>query len=278
MALFYVSVLCLYQMKKILLLIILLLLTACTAKSPDIMENQISNPTKTDEEEISSFVAENYGSDSTFSIGTGITALDLNDVQTVNLYPIYENDRLIALVVKDKTFRYITDEDLLNCFGDNVEYLIVEEGFNIIYVDKDRAVLLDGEEGCLEEKETEEMLIKIRLSIGSSNPMGQERKALAIEKNEDNTTKDGRYRNDRIIVSFREGDVEKMIGDFEEFCSGKAQSGVNTSNIYIFVFEPLNDKDLYALLEESRSLEYVSGASLDQKHETDGNSGNRASY
>lgn len=278
MALFYVSVICLYQMKKTLMLIIMLLLAACTAGTPEKVENQISELTGTDEVEIGSFLAENYGGDDAFSVGTGISTLDLNDAETISLYPVYVNDRLAALAVKDKTFKYITDDDLLNCFEDHDEYLIVNEGSNIVYVAKDKTVLLHGEAGYLEEKETEEMLKKIRSTISSPNPLGKERKALVVNKSKDDTTKDGRYRNDRIIVSFKEGDTVKMIEDFEQFCGGKAQSGVNTSNIYIFVFEPLSDKDLYALLEESRSLEYVSGVSLDQKHETNGNSGNKATY
>ena len=277
MALFYVSVICLYQMKKILLIIMLFLLCACTGGSTETMENRILEPDKTDEEEICSFIAENYESSSGFLIGTGIITLNEDDEQQLGIYPIYEGDRLIALAVKDKTFRYITNESLLSCIKDDGAYLIVGEGSNIIYVDQDKAVLLDGREGCLEEKETEEMIKRIKLSIGEKNPMGTEKKKLNVNKAGNNMTKDGRYRNDRIIVSFKDGHAEKMIADFEAFCGGKAQSDVNTSNIYIFVFDPLNDSDLYALLEKSRNLDYVSGASLDQKHETSGISDTKVS-
>ena len=74
MALFIVSVLCLYQMKKILLMILLLMLSACTGGSTETLENPILKLDKTDEEEIGSFIAKNYDDENDFSIGTGIIA------------------------------------------------------------------------------------------------------------------------------------------------------------------------------------------------------------
>ena len=274
MALFFM--LCLNQMKKILTAIMLLLLTACAEKPTEIIENRVSALSEADEKRIASFVADNYDGETGFSIGTGIVALNQKDSRELSLYPIYENDRLIALAVKDGDMRYVTDDTLENIRKD-VPFLIVNDGLNIIYVDRDRTAVLDGEIECLEEKEIQEMLKRIKASIGSLNPLGRDRKKLVISEKADHSEEDRRYRNDRIIVSFKEGDKEKMISDFEMFCGGKAQSGVNTTNIYVFVFEPLNEKDLYRLLEESRNLDYVSAASLDQKHETNGAYDSRAS-
>ncbi|MBQ2658446.1 MAG: hypothetical protein IJF87_07770 [Erysipelotrichaceae bacterium] len=264
-------------MKKLLSVILLILLAACTSETVETMENEVSVVDKTTEEEIISFLAENRDTGNGFAIGTGICSVGNQDSQEICIYPLYEDDRLVTLVIKDDTLRYVTDEALLNVIREDGMYLIVNSGPDVIYVDKETAVLLSGKEDCLEKKETEEMIKRIRLSIGTENPMGKQKKKLTVKKTGDDTAENGRYRNDRIIVSFKEGDVEKMISDYEAFCGGKAQSGPNTSNVYIFVFEPLNDKDLHALLDESRGLDYVSGVSLDQKHETNDISGNKVS-
>lgn len=98
------------------------------------------------------------------------------------------------------------------------------------------------------------------------NPMGKTRSIIKTEKPIDGGAElnpDG-YANDRIIIRFEEGNREEQIADYEKVCNGKVQSDINTGNIYIFVFEPLSDKEMQKLLDLSDDLPYVKAASLDK--------------
>lgn len=51
---------------------------------------------RTNELEISSFAVGSYETDKAFSIGTGISTLDLYETRTVSLYPVYANNQIIV--------------------------------------------------------------------------------------------------------------------------------------------------------------------------------------
>ena len=71
------------------------------------------------------------------------------------------------------------------------------------------------------------------------------------------------YNAGRIIVKFIEGDSEKFIEDYSEFCGGKLLYSMRLAKLYVFEFEYRTLEELKELQEKSEALDYVVSASLD---------------
>ncbi|MBQ3963025.1 MAG: hypothetical protein II678_05690, partial [Erysipelotrichaceae bacterium] len=129
-----------------------------------------------------------------------------------------------------------------------------------LLIDEDAAMDLPEEVRSYLEK----MLNKKKLE---ENILGSKRSIIKMVAPKEDVKGDSMYRNDRILVKFKEGDRIKQIEMYETFCKGKCINIENSSGIYIFTFEEMKEEDLKRLLNDSKGLPYIESASLDQKNE-----------
>ena len=87
------------------------------------------------------------------------------------------------------------------------------------------------------------------------------------------------YSADRIVVKFKEGDLDSMKSMFEEFCQGTYKSGIKSQNICVFKVQPASYSKLAELVSKAEELDYVDSCWLDkvkQQHESSSNANREA--
>ncbi len=257
------------EMKKALLIIMMILL--CTGCSKEPLSNPLAeNAGLFYEQEARSYISEHYSADSNYYIGTGIRTLSV-DGKTVgegktDITPVYQDDDLMFLIIhNEKGNQIITPEKTMAYIAEHDRYVIFEMKESIYLIGEGALFsVLDDEEYEIDE-DLRKLIEKECGKTFEVNMMGSKKALIKmIQPKEDPKDQPQTVANDRIVVKFKDGDREKQIAMYEEFCNGKVQSKLNSSDIYIFVFDPLNEKALNRLLEDTQALSYVESASLDR--------------
>lgn len=254
------------MMKKVLIIMLMILLCACSENRLDDLKNSKSEIT-TDQAlvKVTTYLISGYDLEKNYSVSDGIKTIDLDHKLSdgdTSVFTVYCDDAPIFLFLKDKDGeRIVKPEEAMKRMDEDHYYVIVETEENIYCVSSKEILLIDGDEDYELPKDTETLTEKVKEAIKEENPMSQSR--TAIEK-KSSSGLPKQQANDRVIVRFKDGNREKQIADYEKFCHGKAQSGVNSSDIYLFIFDPLSDEDLKKLIEESEKLDYVAAVSVDK--------------
>ena len=263
-------------MKKALLVIMMAILCACTEVSIKDVENPVSEISGLElQEMVKTYLLENGDLKKDYYIGTGIRTLSLtSDISEgkTDVFPVYCDDQLILLVLhRLEGDLIVVPEEVLKYISENNNYLITETEGNVYYLSQEEILLIDGDEKYEFSDVTSKLLEKVREKINEENVMGKDKIIIKMMKPIDGKDSgfvpSGMFANDHIIIRFAEGNREEQIEVYEEFCHGKVQSDINTSDVYIFVFDPLSDEKLQKLLDDSNALDYVEAASLDKLNE-----------
>ena len=263
-------------MKRALMMIIMILLCACTEVSVKDLKNPISEISGFElQEMIKTYLLENGDLKKNYYMGNGIRTLSLTGNMSegkTDVFPVYCEDQPILLLIHRSDNDLIAvPEKALKCISENNNYLIVETEENIYYLSKDEILLIDGDENYGFSEAENKILDKVRANIEEENIMGKDKAIIKmlkpIDGQDSGFVPSGMFANDHIVIRFVEGNREEQIKAYEEFCHGKVQSGINTSDVYIFEFSALSDADIQKLVDDSNALDYVEAASLDKINE-----------
>ena len=218
-------------------------------------------------------ITDNYDVNAKHYIGTGIRSLKIDGKQLVegdlDIIPVYEEEELIFLIVGNEDDVHIIDsKDALAYMSTHPDFIVFEMNGKLYALYADQFLLID-EDAAMDLPEEvrsylEKMLNKKKLE---DNILGSKRSIIKMVAPKEDIKGDSMYRNDRILVKFKEGDRIKQIEMYETFCKGKCINIENSSGIYIFTFEEMKEEDLKRLLNDSKGLPYIESASLDQKNE-----------
>lgn len=242
-----------------------ILLTGCTVKKPVVTNEKLS--VEEIPSEVFSFALSKLPDDSFYYIGSGITVTDVsNDGKVIRndlaLYPIYENEKMRAMVLKGSEMVYIDDlnvdeEKIKNC-------LVIVNNENVFLIN-------DGGEAIAvrvkSDKFNKKVLEKFELRINKNNEFGNDRRLLKGSNTVTDPDTGRKYSSSRLVVKFTEGDTDKKIADFEEFCQGKLKSTIKSIGLYVFEIEASNIKRLKYLVDQALQLDYIEDAHLDEQRE-----------
>jgi len=254
------------SMKKLItLMVFCILLAGCTAKKPVVTNEKLS--IEAIPSEVFDFALSKFSDDSFYYIGSGITVADLSDDGKVisndlSLYPVYDNEEIHAIILNGSEMVYINDL--------NVDEQQIRNG--LVIVNNGNAYLInEGEEAIpvriKSDKFNKKVLEKFELRKNINNEFGNERKLLKGSNTVTDPETGRKYSSSRLVVKFTEGDTDKKIADFEEFCQGKLKSTIKSIGLYVFEIEASNIKRLKYLVDQALQLDYVEDAHLDEQRE-----------
>ena len=256
-------------MKKIIVVIVMaLILLGCSKDDIQLVENTKTIP---DDYLLDSISEETEGQGKRY-LGTGIKIGQIADfsmeTSETRLFPLFENDALKALVVYDTSgYRYINDENVLTLVENNLgkEVTYVETDNSIYLVTENLIETIDGEHKAKDwEVNIMKKLQKKKVSI---NPLGIKRIRLydSILDGKVVTDPDSglQYANSRIVVRFKDGDIEYMVKQITDYLEGRLRSVLDGS--YVFEIEPASYTVLMNKIDLIREVvEFVDDAFLDQ--------------
>ena len=220
-------------------------------------------------------------------IGTGIYLNRISEDGSIQksgttLFPVYENEKLCALIVSGEDEELIEDENMADKLADVSEqcmFMLDTYGQMIICVDGKNTVILSDNAYELDEFE-KESIVKLQKKSIKVTALGKKR--IKLDTVSGNTVKgpDGVvYSADRIVIRFTEGDLENKKEMFEEFCQGTYKSGIKSQNICVFKVQPASYSKLAELVSAAEELDYVDSCWLDkvkQQHESSSNANREA--
>lgn len=257
-------------MRKLILIVMILMLCGCggEASSGGTRNELVKDYGFKMEEELKEYISTGFDIQQNYAMGNGIKVLSLDKgSDELQLFPVYCNDELIFLVLYGQETVYIDDRDVLGAITENDAYLILKAEENVYFVSKDKTLLLNGERKEFSDN-MKKKIDKIRNGVIERNLMGIEKRAIRLVSDTDDQPdiSGGDYRNDRITVRFTSEDTENKVRMYEAFCHGRQYLQLS-ENTFVFVFEPLNSKNLKILLDASNGLSYVLSASLDERND-----------
>ena len=254
-------------MKKLLIIIFCLLITGCTAQKP-VITNDNLNVEETPSE-VFEFALSQLSEDEFYYIGSGITVTEISDEGKVvssdlALYPVYAEEEMCAMVLRD------SEQDLVFISDLNVYDRLIKNG--LVIVNNGNAYLIsEGGETMPVRKKADsfdkKILEKIELQRNNSNAFGDERRLLKSGSTVTDPETGRKYSSSRLVVKFTEGDTDKKIADFEEFCGGKLRSKIKSIGIYVFEIEASDYTRLNYLVNQIKRLEYVEDVHLDEQND-----------
>lgn len=219
--------------------------------------------------EVFDFVLTNLSEDRSYYVGSGITVTELSDEGKVlssnlALYPVYADDELYAMVLKDSAQKLTYIDDL------NVDDKQIRNGLVIVNNGNTYLINESGEAMPLRKKSDsfkKEILEKIELRKNESNDFGDNRIMIKEGSSVVDPSSGRKYSSTRLVVKFTEGDIEKKISNFEEFCSGKLKRTIKSAGIYVFEIESSDFTKLSSLINQAKQLDYVQDIQLDEQRE-----------
>ena len=252
---------------------LLSLICICSGCSKEIPTNHLSDKAGFlfDEETIR-YIYQNFDPHSSYYYGTGIKSLAMKEDQIadgdMDLIPVFKEDEPIFVIVSGKEDRMVRSKNFLEYIKVHQKYVILEAEGNLCLLSADGLIVIEGDETYSFPEELQTSLREIFDNRFEDNLMGTKKSIIKMRKpNDPGIDEKTKAADDHIIVRFREGDRIEQIAKYEEFCHGKAQTGPNTSDIYIFYFDAMSLPDLNRLVEESNKLDYVEIAQLDEQNE-----------
>lgn len=256
-------------MRKILVIIMaVLLLAGCTQDNTIVTENRAVNSFP---EEILDFACELTEGHGERYIGTGVAVSVYADMCIPDtgpvLYPVFENDILVLVLMHEHGDISVLDCDLAameSYLGSEVSYVEVEG--NIYLVTDNDIYFISGNLGY-ELKEVEERVMKKLQKIQGINPMGRRRIRLYDNISDGNTVTDPEtgisYSNSRLVVRFREGDTDKMVQEFAEYCQGTLRTSVG--GMHVFEVKPSSYTVLMSFIDRAmETFDYIEDIILDR--------------
>ncbi len=252
-------------MKKSVLLLLLFLLCACGDTGAFRNEDAVLYCDKA-KEDSAVFVEQQY-EEGDYEIGNGIRAIQLEDVEGSEIFPVYQGGKLLFLLIEPSGIIW-DGSSLMEWFDSNEPFTAVESDGDILLVSEDEVLILGSGDSPVYSKQEEKMIRKIQKQKPEPNGFGKNREKLSIVWPKEES--DGReYAKDRIVIKFTEGDLETKIRDYEEFCEGKVRYKFS-NNVCVFDLGDITEKRLNWLLSASKDLDYVLDASLDGKNDQQG--------
>ena len=258
--------------KNLILICLLLVLSACGSEKTLVLNKNI------DAENISSVVfkqAKEHVSnrEGFYYIGNGVTVPEITaegkttDAVTA-LYPIYGDNVLVSLLIEapDGSISFEDDTEL-TVFNDNV--MIVSYEDSLFMIDEGGEIVIAGDKTKKLDNRIIEMLIK---DGRSDNALGKKRKLIKWDNVVTDISTGLQYSSSRIVVVFEEGDREKMVSDFAEFCGGTLKSSIKSIGQYTFEVEPSSYLRLKELVDKAMELDYVKTAHLDEQKQKNSSS------
>lgn len=203
-------------------------------------------------------------------IGTGVTINNLSDEgkildYTSDVYPLYDDDRLIALIVETEGFDELYSRGLDSISIDNDEiYMLIRNNGMLVKVSEDSVSVISGYPGI----EIDERVVKkVRKSLTNTNDIGKDRKLIKYENDVTDPVTGRKYSSSRLVVKFTDDENDSMISDFEQFCNGKLSSHLKSAGLYVFTIEPSSYRRLGLLIRDAMELDYVKNVSLDEQRD-----------
>ncbi len=270
---FYYVVLLMKNMKKTILTFLMSLMFLCTGCSKQIPTNEKSDePGFLFNQQVIEYIDANYDHKVSYYYGTGIKALAVEDDHIVNgkteIIPIYREDEPIFFIIYGSEAKMIKADKVSDYIRHNHKYIVIEAENELCLISADGVITFDDDVSYLLDEKISSLIKKEIGNRFQDNIMGSGKSIIKMVNPKDPDIKENAdSANDHIIVKFKDGDRTEQIAKYEEFCKGKAQSGSNTSDIYIFYFDALSSEELNKLLEESNKLNYVEIAQLDKQNE-----------
>lgn len=260
-------------MKRILFLICLLLvLSACGVEKTLILNKNM------DTENISSEVlnAANehvFTNEGFYYLGSGISVPEVTSDgsltdKTINLYPLYLDDEFVSYIKEnaDGEINFMDDAEEVE-FKDN-SFVIDCEG-NVYVIDESGDTVIAGDKTKRLDKKIIEKLVK---DSKSDATLGLRKRLVKWDEVVTDFKTGIRYSSNRLVVVFEEGDRDKMVSDFAEFCNGKFKSSIKSIGQYTFEVEPSSYLKLNELAEKAMQLDYVKAAHLDEQKDQNSSS------
>ena len=254
-------------MKKHLLLVMLLLaLVGCSSQKEQIKANQ---PISEYPPQLVDLLQESIDSSDEYCLGQGIYVSELVEGELLcnedlQLFPLYVNDRLSALVYYDGSeWTLINDESVVAVDLSQPCQFVSIQG-DLYLIDSNNTLLLKQTEAKPLSREEEEMIKKIR-KAGNTIPVEKEKiKLIPAEYGTfvlDEAT-GLRYRNDRIAVIF-EQESEENIADFAAVFNGELYRQLEGVSVFK-IPELYSFEELQSAVEKAASLPYVKEAYMDE--------------
>ncbi len=254
-------------MKRAVLLLLLIVLCACTGDAGAFRnEDAVLHCDKAKEDSV--ILIEQQYEEGDYEIGDGIQTIQLEDGEGSEIFPIYQDDRLLFVLI-EPSGNIWDDPSLLEWFDSNERFTAVESKDDILFVSEDEIFVLYSGDSHAYSKQEEKMIRKIQKQKPEPNGFGKKKEKLSIEWPIDEEIDDREYAKDRIVIRFTEGDLETKIKEYEEFCEGKLRYQLDGC-VCVFDLGEITEKRLQWLLSASRDLDYVVDASLDGKNEQQG--------
>ena len=240
-------------MKKSIILLLFIVLCACTGDAGAFQnENAVSYCDKAKEDSVI-FIEQQF-EEGDYEIGDGIQAIQLEDREGSEVFPLYQGDRLLFLLIEPSGIVW-DDPSVMEWFDSNEPFTAVESDGDILLISEDEVLVLGSGDSSVYSKQEEKMIRKIQKQKPEPNGFGKNREKLSIVwPKEENDGRD--YAKDRIVIKFT-------------FCEGKLRYQLS-GGICVFDLGEISEKRLNWLLSASRDLDYVVDASLDGKNELQG--------
>lgn len=259
-------------MKKLLLFIVLCLLLSGCNRPDDTIENRNVSPEEIPSDIVlyaSVILAERTGF---YYLGTGVAINNISDEgkvldYTSYIYPLYDDDRLAALIIHTEGLEELISRDMIRTtLSADERYLLVRNNGMLVKISEEGESVIAGEPNIdIDER----VIIKVRKRIKKTNDLGKERLLIKSENTVTDPQSGKKYSSSRIVVKFTDGESDSKVTEFEEFCKGKLRSSIKSAGIYVFEIEPSSFKRLTMLVEEAMKLDYVSSAALDEQKDMD---------
>ena len=208
-----------------------------------------------------------------YYLGSGISVPEVTAEGTLtdnnsNLYPLYMDDELISYIKEnaDGTVSFMDNAEEIN-LNDN-SFVIECEG-NTYVIDEGGDMVIAGDKTKKLDKKIIEKLVK---DTKSDAKPGLNKRLVKWDNVVIDSKTGIRYSSNRLVVVFEEGDKDKMVSDFAEFCNGKLKASIKSIGQYTFEVEPSSYLKLSKLAEKAMQLDYVKSAHLDEQKDQNSSS------
>lgn len=253
-------------MKKLLtLMAICLLITGCSRKEYD-LNNETVKITE-DEKAYISYIIQlsmNYTTDNV--VADGLRVLNCDDPDNIHsedtvIYPVFNNDVLTDVILKQDEYSVVSLDESTPCSDeDEIAFVSINDNIYLVRNGEFKMVCMKNDADDKDRKIMKRLANCHMLTAKSVRVNAFK----AVENPDTFIDEDGRiYSSKRIVVKFAEGDYEKYISEYEQFCGGTLHSSIKSINQYVFEFDAKTVIQMKELVEKSNALDYVVNASLD---------------
>lgn len=173
------------------------------------------------------------------------------------VYPIFQQDDIKYLMVVDDEIKFVpVDKNMLNILQG--EFAVMQIGKAIYLMSDSQNELIAG----TQEESDMKVMKKINSEAELLSKLSENKTRIMVDDS-------SLYSKNKIVVKFKEGDIENYIAKYADFCGGQLYSSNETTGTYVFIFREINYEQLKQLLQRTKELDYVSEAFLEKINSTD---------